>query len=94
MANLDAIHFSESLLGILNSLIVLDKCNHFVFQLQLFRFLPVLGLHGALLAGGCSGYSLPLADSELAWPGASGTNLSVLTAARKGLIVLACSYNL
>lgn len=94
MANLDAIHFSESLSGILNSLIVLDKCNHFVFQWQLLQFLCVLVLHGALLAGGRSGYSLPLADGELTWPAASGTNLSVLMAARKELIVLACSYNL
>lgn len=52
MANLDAIHFSESLLGILNSLIVLDKCNPFVLRWQLLQFLHVLGLHGALLAGG------------------------------------------
>lgn len=66
MANLDAIQFSESLLGILNSLIVLDKCNHFVFQWQLLQFLHVLGLHGTLLAGGCPGYSLPLAEGELA----------------------------
>lgn len=94
MTNLDAIHFSESLLETLNSLIVLDKCNHFVFQWQLLQFLHVLGLHRALLAGGRSHYSLPLADGELTWLGASGTNLSVLNAERKELIVLACSYNL
>ena len=91
---MDAIHFSGSLLGILYSLIVLEKCNHCVFQWQLLEFICVLGLHGGLLAGGRSGYSLPLADGELTWPGASGTNLSAPTAAREKLIVVACSYNL
>lgn len=94
MTNLDAIHFSESLLENLNSLLVLDKCNHFVFQWQLLQFLRVLGLHRALLARGCCHYSLPLAYGELAWPGVSGTNLSDLNAERKELIVLACLYNL
>lgn len=91
---LDDIHFSGSLLGILYSLIVLDKCNHVVFQWQLLQFIRVLGLHGGLLAGGRSGYSLLLAGSELTWPRASRTNLSAPTAARKELIVVACWYNL
>lgn len=54
----------------------------------------VLGPHWGLLAGGRSGYSLLLADGELAWPGASGTTLSAPAAAKEELIVLACSYNL
>lgn len=91
MANLDGIHFSGSLLGILYSVIVLDKYNHFVFQWQLLKFIHVLGLHRALLAGGLFVYPLPLADGELTWPGASGTNFSSPSAARDELT---CSYSL
>jgi len=43
---LDAIRFSGSLLAILYYLIVLDKCNRFVFQWQLLQFIGVRGLHG------------------------------------------------
>lgn len=91
---LDAPHFPGSLVGILYSHIVLDKCNRFVFQWQLLELICVLGPHGGLLAGGHSGYSLPLAEGELTWPGASGTNLSAPVPAREELIVLACSCSL
>lgn len=41
---LDAIHFSGSLLGILYSLIVLDKCNCFCFPVAAVRIHSCAGI--------------------------------------------------
>lgn len=89
---LDAMHFSRSLTGILYSLIVFDKCKHFISKEQLLQFITTLCW--GLLAGESCGYSLPLAVSEVTRLGASGTKLSAPTAAPEELILLACSYNL
>lgn len=90
---LDAMHFSQSLTGILYSLIVFDKCNHFISKEQLLQFITTLCW--GLLAGESCGYSLPLAVSEVTRLGASGTKLSAPNSSlAEELILLACSYNL